>query len=1567
MLLLLPILTLCELKLSDNILRLPIWVEGTPTKPFQEVSSNYPDVQFISQNDDLISIEPVKSNSRNTVVRVVVNYHGVEPMASEITATYNGESAKIQVYIDIIHHITISSTVESLYVNSYCKFKLYALSKSNIYFTSLNGVNVEWDSEDKEDRPFILPPIEETPLKTKYKDSLPVFLMILKPTRIADTVLTCRLPDYADVPTARQTLNFVDPILFYPNRVYLMPGAETTLNLYQAYVTKNNEVVTNHLESDRIDLSRNNETDSYSIFSTNTTIATVSKSALVHANIVGRTSVIARDMKLIVSITNADIIVRLPDNSVWPPQWIKYRCKEAGTKGPFEPNTDTIELISDGHTLIKPVNLQWDVSNAYLTPGRHSVSASPANIKNFTVTGIVYTCPPPVIDPPSVRIPLGHDGYEFVIRGGSGFFKYEYDHNVISFDENASTRKEEDGYVITKHVITTHNVGETTIKVYDTKLEGYHCELKVYISNLVSVTPYLDHTELYVNDILPVRTVGYDENNNQFDFITKAVIEAEDPSIISSDLVGLRQGFTHITVTVDSMQSEKKLISVIEHLNVGSPLVGTSLVPIYLVRRGGPVRWGNSSQINQVDCGNVKVAFNEIKQSITFDQDFIGECTLIVQNEKTELNKNPIRAEKKFQVISKSISHLGLFPFDEHANDDPQCNFVNSTIFDNTTIISEVRIPYGHNMSLNLYAFGKDNENLAIFNDPNTNIIATTTSGNTFVVTDSFTVTEDVTISIETDKTLTTQKLHVKVIMPHSINEELPFILYAKNTLPTVAQIIDGSGIFFLKGDAAEIDERKFLVYPNQQSSRIVTIFDKCIPENKLEIPVQTESAASLLIEGPHDAVIGQTLEFTTSLLTSEGKKISPKSYQHIKWTAYPENLRLNPETGKWEITMTEAGRFEIELIADDVRRTHDINVYETMQFPYDSITMFVDEKKTLKVYGGPEKLDMIKIESTNNDIVAIEDNAIAHALKSGSIDVIASVPENPKIGPATLHIRVLDAKDLILDYDSDHVYVGSYVHIRPFIETDNGQIPASSVGWNVDGNDQWEKLYDNSLIVQGTKEGVVIITATTPQHLSKTITIYFDYKLTILDPEHIKIPIGSSYNVQIENNLDVTYTLTPLNADQGMKYTSISKEGTITAGSEGRYILVVQYKQQWQSRSVSITAPKMMLLQSLAAQVVRPRVIDPDSQLYSPFNGSIVEFNQSYAVVNYDGSYTFDVPVEFTKPVLVSTTVSIPNYWELSHETLLYPRKLIYPTNPTIQEGATILLKCQDPKQDFKSFNPRVASVTKGGLVSAHSIGKTIIQCTPEIETVVTVVKVESVSLKKIADDLYRIDKQFSTQSIDQTNLTFADDIYYKCKWDAIECGKVRHIVNNGADYCKIEYYPKRLCPTHSYLEVTVESANANLKLKGGIDVKSNATAFLITPTIVVSFSKFQRYQDISLAPANTDDITYELPLGMGITFIKPSVARLEVFPAFGQQGDVIFEHKKTGERVRVTVIRGNFSWASIYLSISHHEWDNVLFYISVVLTIAISIYIAYNLEAGQLLLPYSPYKTGKPHKKAQ
>ena len=241
-------------------------------------------------------------------------------------------------------------------------------------------------------------------------------------------------------------------------------------------------------------------------------------------------------------------------------------------------------------------------------------------------------------------------------------------------------------------------------------------------------------------------------------------------------------------------------------------------------------------------------------------------------------------------------------------------------------------------------------------------------------------------------------------------------------------------------------------VLPSSEVFRTIAIYDKCIPEHKLDVPISTESAASLLIEGPHEAVIGQTLEFTTSLLTSEGKKISPRSYQHITWTWSPtENLTRNPETNKWQMECQSSGRFEFEIMADDVSRTHDINIYEKLAFPEDSITMFVNEFKALRVAGGPENFNMIKLESTNSSIVNIEGN-VAYALTSGSIDVIATVPENPNIAPATLHIRVLDAKDLSLVYNGDNLYVGSYVHIRPYIETDGGPIPANRVGWIVDG-----------------------------------------------------------------------------------------------------------------------------------------------------------------------------------------------------------------------------------------------------------------------------------------------------------------------------------------------------------------------------------------------------------------------------------------------------------------------------------------------------------------------------------
>lgn len=1566
---------LCELKISDVNIRLPISCDREAGRPYQIITCFSPNAILTPQSEDLIEIEILYQDLTSTVAKIIVKYGDPQPIATEVLVTDGEESTKITVNIDRIDHLQIISTANSLYVNSFCSIKVNAYNVDGLIFSSLNGTEIEW-GPDTIDRPFDFYKLEDTPLKGLY-ETLPTDYNIIRPKRVALTHLTCKMIK-RDATMANQPFRFVDPIIFEPSNLYMIQGSQSHLNLYYAIVV-NNEIKPNENRVINLD----SDYENFTIKSYTPLVAEVSENGHVDALSLGKTTVTARDKSLLSNVANAVIHVVIPNGFRWDEQWIKTGDQNTGpyAVGPFEPNISTIVLLYDNNTLIVPDHFEFKVSDDWKEIGTHSVLVQCPQV-NYDFHGTVHTCPPPTVQPSYVRLPVGYNNYQFKILGGSGHFDFIYDDSLLLIDSESTQEpvEQEDGYILSTHSLSPLKEGEAVITIVDQKFEGYNTTLTIVTAYPYRINLVVNGTELLVGEKFTNYTAYvYDQFGNLFDNIQEVDIIPENTTILNEGLIATSPGFTTVHASIGNLKSNNVTIMVMDKLKVSSPLNGTSMTTLNMGRTGGPISWGNTPQINIITCDGAKFEFLDNFTLIKFLEDYEGICTLQVMNQPTADNPNPRILEANFRVTLEKLCYVAILPVDSDSNDVYECGLLMSTIDANENVetdyhnrVDHVRIPYKHHLELKLFAYGENNKRLGIYCEPGSDIVLSTHDGNESIYHDPFAIETDLNATIHIKDNLPIIPLQVDVVYPHRTREPNPFSLYKKNIQGAEAHIIHGCGPFNVEGEGVQlIDNRVLHIDPSFKPIRTVLITDRCIPENNYSIDVQTFSIGSLEIEGPDQAIVGDRLEFTPHLITPDGKTLPSEFYDQIVWQSNPrDNLTYNNETGKWEITVTKPGRLELILIADDIRRSHPLVVFEKILPKKDHITMFVGETLPIE-FDGLDK-DRIKIDSSDPEIVSFGNNLIATAHKPGIVNATAYFPDYPGFDKVNITIHVLEAKRLILECNKtnletgDPVYVGSYVHVVPYIETDIGLLPPKTIKWQIDGSDSWEKLYDHSIMIQGEKEGTVVITASSINDLQNQTRIYYDYKLKLTNPGHIKIPVGSTYDVKpIDDLQNVTYEIAPYNCLHKVSGVTINETGTIHAGSEGRYVVIVNYKNQWEAIPLTITKPSKVYLQSEATQIVHPRVFDTDYQEYSPFNGSTVTFSPKFEYVNYDGHYTFDIPPDDNiEPILVDANVSIDPLWLQSHSALLFPRKNIYPQNPIVQKGAQLQFKCQAAKPNYHSVNPRVATISNSGLLTAHKEGKTLVQCTPEIETSVVVVSFESVTLKKVKEHLYKVEGHFIPQNAQGSSLFFSDDISYRYKWDATECGYTQDVIENGEHYCKLVFYDRHLCPEHSILTVNVESPKTGINLVGETDVFLKNTYFLITPIVTVGIAPDQKVFEFDLKRATqnsslTDDISYELPPNVNLTWDDTkSKVKLHFFKGF-KGGPVIFEHNDPPyERVKLILQLDNSSWASSFFNPSPQRWDPYVLIGSIIITILMAIYVFTSLNEGDLLPPYSPYQ---------
>ena len=1545
----LSLLVSSKLKIDECQIRLPFRIEGSKSKPYCIQTSYYPNVEFEILNPEIATIEYTKTIGSQTIVKIVVEHTGPDTAATILIARWHDEILSIPVYVDKIDRIEIRSVLDVLYVKSYCMFKLFAYNEAGLYFNSLDGVDVDWSPDSKdESTPFNVVDVSNSPFKTETS-SLPNSIIIIHPTEVAKVILRAKLVN-RNVPEAQRPLQFVNPIIFHPNFYCLYPGSTAQLSLYQAKIDENNQPVFDS-EDKKIQLGK----DHFVVKSSKESVASVDEFGFVRANELGLADIMARDEVMILSEAHAIIRVTYPTSGLWPEQWIKVvpEKPEKYFPGPYEPDFSKISLFfSNSIPISVPDNLQWKfVNQNYKELGDHDVVATLQEC-NFSVSSLVHTCRKPQVEEPKIkkiRIPLNHNGYQINVLYGSGFFNFTVeDPSVITLTPD--------------NKVVTHKIGKTTVYINDTKLPGYWTKLKVSVQELTNLEFAVTQNELYVNDQVKYDFHGTSYKNGKvkaFDYVMPSNVEIEDESIINKNLIAKKKGFTKLRICVDNVCSKFVKMNVFHPLSVQSVIYGTTHKFLNLNRNGGPVVWPNGTQTNIISCG-APAELGPENDSVQFTTGYSGNCTLTVQNDPSEENPNPIKAEVLFTIASTAIHRLGLFCYDTRSINKPECNFIPLKVPNDEILYppNEIYIPLNHTLSTKLYAFSSDDKSLGEFSSSLIRYDVETENGEHLEYQPSMIANENFVITVsDITNSLPPFYLKVNVVKPHYVPEEdSTIVLYHKDQKPHVVGILDGSGQFSFQGIAANLEQRNLSVLPSSEVFRTIAIYDKCIPENIFQVNVTTERIDSLLIEGPDYAVIGQELEFKTTLFGPSHMKISGHSWQQVQWTSAPKEL-FNDHDNVWKITATKVGPLKIDIGADDIHASHSVMVFDKMSFPQGEIEIFVGDTIPLKVVGGPEK--GIIYTSSDPSIVDIDHSNNAIGLKPGTVSITATVPDHLEMGNASITIHVIQIEKLVLEQSIDKMYVGSFVHIIPLYYTNRGIKPVPEVNWTVSGNDQWEKLYDSSLMVQGEKEGLITLTAVTPQKFSESKNLYFDYKLTIKSPVDLSIPLGSSYQIEIENNLPVNYTIIPITNGLSSEANTVNNNGLLKTKQEGKFMIMIAYNDQWSAIHVTVTKPPKLYLQSLSPSVVKPRLLDSYGQEYSTRNDIKFDFNISFDCTQTNDTFLFSVPTNITGPVYTGCSAKNEPYYDVSHTTLLFPRILIHPQSPVLLDGSSIQFVCYSSKPEWSSSNDGVISISPNGEANAAKPGKSVISCSPDTKTSVTVVRLQGITLKEDGSFVYRINPSISG-SVDTSSLIYPSDISYRCEWDAHECGLAVHdIVQTNSSQkehiCRLELFEKRLCPAHSTLKVAVDSVLANAHHEASTEVKLNTDTFGVSSTIVRYISKRKPFVEIVIKP-KPDEVSVEHETGLHVEFTNEGNVNISIDDAFGETGDVMLEHKVTGERIRITIIRDTFNFNRFFVNS-----NTKLLIVCIVLLVFLMMYMTYQIGKGGFLVPISPTPGGK------
>lgn len=446
--------SLSILKVSDRDIRLPIYNPQEGTRPYKLVKFHSSDIDISVENDKLIDAEVVARDSLSITVNISVKYDKKVPIETKIILEIGEKKNDYVIYIDIIDHISIETSVPTLTVNNLTPFQVIAYNAKNETFSSLDGVKLEWGIPvGKELFGFFLP--DEEALKEFYS-SIPSNYVIVRGIKNGYGELTCKLTNLKL--EAKYELKFEALLVFEPNEIFTTQNSEISLLL--CYAEKNRELLGS------IDLKK--EYDDYTLVSDKPEVASVSKEGEVKTGELGTATITVYDNKNISKPAKVVVHVIYPNGFKWDEQWI--RPSE-------EPDIKSVRVYYQNNIVTFSRDCPIKMETSFKKTGTNLVRLVFPTI-NYTIEGIVHNCFQPLTDKVNMSISVGEENKPFKVLGGSGHFKLHFDESLIKI-EVASSKEGEDGLVVTNFLVSSLKAGKTMVRITDEKIKDYETEIEI--------------------------------------------------------------------------------------------------------------------------------------------------------------------------------------------------------------------------------------------------------------------------------------------------------------------------------------------------------------------------------------------------------------------------------------------------------------------------------------------------------------------------------------------------------------------------------------------------------------------------------------------------------------------------------------------------------------------------------------------------------------------------------------------------------------------------------------------------------------------------------------------------------------------------------------------------------------------------------------------------------------------------------------------------------------------------------------------------------------------------------
>uniref|UniRef100_A0A914WHM9 Nuclear pore membrane glycoprotein 210 n=1 Tax=Plectus sambesii TaxID=2011161 RepID=A0A914WHM9_9BILA len=219
-------------------------------------------------------------------------------------------------------------------------------------------------------------------------------------------------------------------------------------------------------------------------------------------------------------------------------------------------------------------------------------------------------------------------------------------------------------------------------------------------------------------------------------------------------------------------------------------------------------------------------------------------------------------------------------------------------------------------------------------------------------------------------------------------------------------QIARGSGHFHVNSNSDVVslvlNKAQIEVTPKRPGKLEVEVFDLCIANSKLTIPVKVADIDRIEVEGPDLVEVNGEINLSIRIVDSDGTQFSPESVALMNLHSVGQSSDVKVTKMKNELAYNikgiKVGMYTFVVAGNQANgrtvksRPHPIQIFAPLTLRPKQITLLAESVFQLEILGGPQPTHGISFSQNDSAIVKVADNGLIESLKLGYATVTGRV-----------------------------------------------------------------------------------------------------------------------------------------------------------------------------------------------------------------------------------------------------------------------------------------------------------------------------------------------------------------------------------------------------------------------------------------------------------------------------------------------------------------------------------------------------------------------------------------------